>query len=338
MGSYSISYLPAKTMFDKIDSKGFSDTYAAFEKNREIISQRLGAQNPNSDPTKPYYNPSDSSYKPGYADKYGPKSQDVLIPAFLAAYNKQDPNKVSLNPFKAIPMPNWRISYNGLTKFKWAQKIFTNFTITHGYNSTLTVSNYQTNLSYRGNGQPFGQSAKDTLNGNFFPLYNMPNIVLNEQLSPLIGFDMAFKNNVTAKIEYKQSRTQTMNFSDFQLIELKSKQFTIEAGYKIKGLKLPIKIKGKKIRLDNDLNFRFSFSYRDNLTINHRIDEGVPQITAGSRVIFIAPSIDYIVSKRLNVKLFFEQTQTIPKISSGFPTTNTKGGITFRFSLADKIF
>jgi cell surface protein SprA len=126
-----------------------------------------------------------------------------------------------------------------------------------------------------------------------------------------------------------------MNFSDFQLVEINSKQLTVGAGYKIKGLKLPIKIKGKKIRLDNDLNFRFDFSYRDNVTINHRIDESQPQITQGSRTITIQPSIDYIISKRLNVRLFFDQTRTIPKISSGFPTTNTRGGITFRFSLAD---
>jgi cell surface protein SprA len=335
MGSYSISYLPARTMFDPVDKKGFSNTYSTFEKNREIISQRLGLQNNSINQDSVYRNPSTGELNQQYKAGYGPKSQDVLIPAFLAAYNKQDANKVSLNPFKAFPMPNWRISYNGLSKFKWIQKVFTNFTITHGYNSTLTVSSFQTNLSYRGDGSPFGQSAKDTLNGNFFPLYNMPSIVLNEQLSPLLGVDMTFKNGVTAKVDYKQSRTQTMNFSDFQLIELKSKQLTIGAGYKIKGLKLPIKIKGKKIRLDNDLNFRFDFSYRDNITINHRIDEGLPQITAGSRVITIQPSIDYIVSKRLNVRLFFDQTMTVPKISSGFPTTNTKGGITLRFSLAD---
>jgi len=327
MGSYSISYLPARTMFDKIEKDGNSEIYRSFEKNREVISKRLG--------TGAYTNPSDGSVNNAYTKGYGPKSQDVLIPAFLAAYSKSDPNKVSLNPFKAFPMPNWRISYNGLNKFKWAQNIFTNFTITHGYNSTLTINSFSTNLDNTQSIKTTGTNGLDSLNGNYFPLYNMPSIVINEQLSPLLGVDMTFKNNITAKIDYKQSRTQTMNFSDFQLIELKSKQFTIEAGYKIKGLKLPIKIKGKKIRLDNDLNFRFSFSYRDNITVNHRIDQGVPQITAGSRVIFVAPSIDYIISKRLNVKLFFEQTQTIPKISSGFPTTNTRGGITFRFSLAD---
>jgi len=327
MGSYSISYLPARTMFDKTEKDGNSQVYRDFEKNREVISKRLG--------TGTYRNPTDGTLNSAYAYGYGPKSQDVLIPAFLAAYNKQDPNKVKLNPFKAFPMPNWRVSYNGITKFKWAQNIFTNFTITHGYNSTLTVNSFNTNLDYTQAIRNTGSNGVDTLNGNYFPLYNMPSIVINEQLSPLIGVDMTFKNNVTAKVDYKQSRTQTMNFSDFQLIEVKSKQLTVGAGYKIKGLKLPIKIKGKKIRLDNDLSFRFDFSYRDNVTVNHRIDQGVPQITSGSRTITIQPSIDYIVSKRLNVRIFFDQTQTIPKISSGFPTTNTKGGITLRFSLAD---
>ena len=258
-----------------------------------------------------------------------------MIPAFLAAYSKTDANKVQLNPFKAVPLPNWRIAYNGLTKFKWAQNIFTSFTITHGYNSTLTVNSFNTNLDYKGNGEIFQSANRDTLNGNFFSLYNMPSIVMSEQLSPLLGLDMTFKNNVTAKIDYKQSRTQTMNFADFQMIEMQTKQFTIGAGYKIKGLKLPIKIKGKKIRLDNDLSFRFDFSYRDNVTINHRIDEAQPQITQGSRTITIQPSIDYIISKRMNIRLFFDQTQTIPKISTGFKTTNTRGGLTFRFSLTD---
>lgn len=327
MGSYSISYVPAKTMFTKIDKQGFSETYTQFENNRSIISQRLG--------TGVYVNPSDATPNANYTYGYGPKAQQVLIPAFLAAYTKTDANKINLNPFKSFPMPNWRISYNGLTKFKWAQKIFTTFTITHGYNSTLTVNSYQTNLDYTNAlNNNNGNNKTDTLNGNFYPLYNMPSIVINEQLSPLIGLDMTFKNNVTAKFEYKMSRSQAVNFADFQMVENNSKQFTIGAGYKIKGLKLPIKIKGKKIRLDNDLNFKFDFSYRDMITINHRIDVAQPQITAGARTIFINPTIDYVVSKQLNVGLFFEQTMTVPKISTGFPTTNTRGGIKLRFSLS----
>jgi len=334
-GSYSISYLPVQTMFTKITKEGFSETYKQFEANRPIISQRLGALNPNSNPDSSYRNPSNGEVNAGFAQGYGPKSQDVLIPAFLAAYTKTNANKIGLNPFKAIPLPNWRIAYNGFTKFKWMQKVFTNFTLTHGYNSTLTVNSFQTNLDYQGNGEVFGGNRLDTLNGNYFTPFNMPSIVINEQLSPLIGVDMMFKNNLTVKFDYKKSRSLAMNFADFQMVETNSSQITFGAGYKVKGLKLPIKIKGKKVRLDNDLNFRFDFSYRDNVTINHRIDELQPQVTQGNTTITIQPSIDYIINKRMNVRLFFDQTRSTPKISTGFPTVNTRGGLTFRFSLAD---
>lgn len=335
MGSYSISYLPIKTFFAKITKEGYSATYTRFEQDRAIISQRLGYLNPNVRRDSSYRNPSTGETNPAYAEGYGPLSQDVLIPAFLAAYTKSDPHKVNLNPFKAKPLPNWRISYNGFSKFKWIQKVFTNLTISHGYNSTLTINNFQSNLSYLGDGTLFAPRAKDSLSGNYTSLYNMPSVVLNEQFSPLIGVDMTFKNNVTAKFDYKKSRTMTVNFADFQMIELNSQQFTVGAGYKIKGLKLPIKIKGRKIRLDNDLNFRFDFSYRENVTINHRIDQGVPEITQGTKTFSIQPSIDYVVSKRLNVRLFYDQTSTYPKISNSYPTTNIKAGITFRFSLAE---
>ena len=232
-------------------------------------------------------------------------------------------------------MPNWRISYNGLTKFKWMKKIFTNFTISNGYNSTLTVSSYQSNLSYAGGGGQLTSRARDSISGNFYALYNIPSIIINEQFAPLIGIDATTKNNITAKFDFKMSRTLTLSFSDFQMIELDSKQFTIGAGYKIKGLKLPFKLpSGKKIRLNNDLNFKFDFSYRNDITVNHLIDQGPAQITQGMESITISPSVDYIISKQLTLKLFFDQTRTIPKISLTYPTTNTKAGLTLRFTLA----
>ncbi|HWB63046.1 MAG TPA: cell surface protein SprA, partial [Chitinophagales bacterium] len=334
MGSYSISYLPIKSFFTKVSSEGYSSTYDRFIQARSVISQRLGNTNTHSDPNTSYYNPSDSMYSAAFRDGYGPLSQDVLIPAFLAAYSKKDPNKISLNPFNQFPMPNFRISYSGLSKFKWAQKYFSNITLSSAYNSTLTVTSYQTNLSYLGDGTLYGAQQKDSLSGNFYSLYTMPSVIINEQFSPLIGLDLTMKNNVTAKFDYRMSRTLTMSFADFQMIEMNSKQFTIGAGYKIKGLMLPFKLpNGKKIRLNNDLSFRFDFSYRDNIIINHLIDQGNPQITQGAQTITIQPSIDYIVSKQLTVRLFFDQTRTIPKISSSYPTTNTKAGLTLRFSL-----
>jgi cell surface protein SprA len=332
VGTYSISYVPVKTFFREIDSKGLSQTYSEFERNREIISARLGASNPNSNGTfVPPLDPTQANTN--YRQGYGPKQQDVLIASFLAAYNKQDARTVNLNPFNSTPMPNWRISYNGLTKIKWLQKVFSTFNLSHGYSSTLSVSSFTTNLDAKkdNNGN---LSRIDTISGNFYAGYTMPSVVMNESFSPLIGIDMTFVNKISARFDYKKSRTLTMNFADYQLIENKSTTITAGLGYTIKGLKLSfIKINGKKLRLDNDLKFRLDVSWRDAITVNHRIDEGTPQITSGSSTLTISPAIDYMVNKNINVRVFVDYNQTTPRVLSSFPTTNIKGGIQLRMSL-----
>lgn len=334
IGSYTISYLPVKTMFQKIDAKGLSNVYKDFETNRMIVSRRLQNENANSQGNFSVRDTSGTMKEnPNYAYGYGPTSQEVLIPAFLAAYFGKDANKTNLNPFKSFPLPNWNISYSGLNKFAWIRKVVQNISFTHGYSSTLTVSSFQTNLDYRGTGALAGGNRIDTLNGNYYPLYAIPNIIINESFSPLIGVDMTFKNNIQARFDYKKSRTLSLGFFDYQMIEDNSEQFTFGAGYKIRGLKLPFKFRGRRIRLDNDLNFRFDFSYRDNITVNHRLDADLPQITNGSTTYSIQPSIDYVISQRLNIRVFVDYNKTVPKISTGFPTTNTRGGVTLRFTL-----
>ncbi|HZF99829.1 MAG TPA: cell surface protein SprA, partial [Chitinophagales bacterium] len=121
-GTYSITYVALATAFQPSDS-GYSEAFTAFSDYRSIISRRLQSTNPNSNGD--YFNPVDETTNENYAAGYGPYSQDVLVPAFLAAYTGKDPNEVKLgNVFRKLPLPNWRIAYNGLGKLKWAKKLF----------------------------------------------------------------------------------------------------------------------------------------------------------------------------------------------------------------------
>jgi cell surface protein SprA len=119
------------------------------------------------------------------------------------------------------------------------------------------------------------------------------------------------------------------------MIENNSTGITAGLGYRIKGLKMPFKSKGKKVILHNDLNMRFDFSLRDNTIVNHLLDEGVSRPTAGARIITVSPSIDYVISKQLTIRMFVDRNKTIPRTSISFPTTTTRAGVTLRFSLAD---
>jgi cell surface protein SprA len=90
--------------------------------------------------------------------------------------------------------------------------------------------------------------------------------------------------------------------------------------------------KGKK--LENDVTMRFDFSWRDDATANSRLDQNTAFGTAGQKVIRISPSIDYVMSSRINVKLYFEQNRVIPKIATSAPITTTRAGVQIRVSLA----
>jgi cell surface protein SprA len=175
----------------------------------------------------------------------------------------------------------------------------------------------------------------DTISGNFVTLNDIPNIVISESLSPLIGIDVTMKNDITAKFDFKKSRTLSMNFVDYQLSENKSTEFTIGMGYKLEGFQMPFKWRGRPLRLENELTFKFDMSWRDDLIINYRLDQNLAEPTGGVRTVTINPTVDYVVNDRLNVQLFFNRTRTVPKISSSFPVTSTDAGLRVRFTLTE---
>ena len=336
-GSFSVSYIALSTMFTPVKPNEVTTTFQKFQDYRIQLSQRLAEQNPKWQS----FGPSQQFTSDGYYAGYGRYAQDVLIPAFIAAYTGKSPTSVPLikrdnpnirsNPFSGIlPRPNWRLTYNGLTRIKGFEKIFTNFTITHGYTGTLSMNNFTSALLYRDTlGYP---SFIDTLTGNFIPYFLVPNISISEQFVPLIDIDMQFTNQLTARFEYKKSRTVSLSLIDFQLSESRSTEFTIGAGYRKRGAFSWIKFKGKP--LQNDASFRLDVGLRDDITANSRLDQTQALPTNGQKVITINPTIDYVISNRVNLKLYFEQRRVEPKISTSPPITTTRAGVQIRISLA----
>ena len=339
-GTFNISFISFKTLFEKNKPDELSNAFMKFENYRNIISGRLGKLNPYSG----------QQGADGYYKGYGQYAQDVLIPAFIAAYTGKDPKTISLlnenntsvrtNPFSGyFPKPNWRISYNGLSRLPFFQKIFTSFNLTHAYNSTLSMSSFNSSLLYN---DPLGiryPGFIDTVSGNFVPYFAVPNITIQEAFAPLLNIDMQFVNQLQARIGFNKSRQLSLSLIDYQMTESHSTEFTFGGGWKKRGLRLPFKIKmpGKNEsskKLDNDLNFRLDFSIRDDITSNSRLDQGTALPTGGQKTITISPSIDYVMSNRINVKLYFDQRRVTPKISTSPPIVTTRAGLQIRISLA----
>jgi cell surface protein SprA len=343
-GGFDVSYIAFKTLFGKFDPNRVSATFKTFEANRLILSKRLGTANP--------YSNGQPVGADGYYYGYNRYAIDVLIPSFIAAYTGQNPDNVALikqsnanirsNPFKSIlPRPNWKIDYNGLSRVKGLEKIFTNFTLSHGYTGNLSMNGFTSALLYQDISRFGYPSFYDTVSNNFVPYFLVPNVTISEQFSPLVGFDMMFTNQLQAKFEYTKTRTLSLSLYDFQLSEVRSTEFVIGAGYRKRGLKLLAGLKLPKFldkdgkgTLDNEINFRLDFRIRDNVTANSRLDQDNNFATGGSKEITIVPTIDYTLNNRVQLKLYFDQRRVKPYISSSAPTTNTRAGVQVRISLA----
>jgi len=343
-GGFDVSYISYKTLFGNFNPNQISETFLTFQNSRRTISQRLGALNK--------YNDGRPLEANGYAYGYNKYAIDVLIPAFIAAYSGQDPNSVALikqsnaniksNPFsKIMPRPNWKLDYNGLSRVKGLEKIFTNVTISHGYNGSLSMNGFTSALLYQDVSRYGYPSFFDTISKNYIPYFMLPNITIQEQFAPLVGLDMTFTNQFQFKIDYTKQRTLSLSLVDFQLSETRSTEFAIGAGYRKRGLKLFGGLKLPKFlskdggsKLDNEINFRFDLKVRDNVTVNNRLDQNSTLPTGGSKEITLSPTIDYYLNSRVNIKLFFDQRRINPYISSSAPMTNTRAGVQLRISLA----
>jgi cell surface protein SprA len=343
-GGFNVTYIAFNTLFGKYDPNRISATFLKFQDYRKILSQRLGAKNTYN---KLQGNPTGAD---GYALGYGRYAVDVLVPAFIAAYTGQDPTKVALikqqnsniksNPFSGIlPKPNWSITYNGLSRVAGLDKIFTNFSLSHAYNASLGMNSFTSALYYRDASQYGYPSFIDTTAGsnNYIPFFLVPNITIQEQFSPLIGIDMTFTNQLSLKFDYTKQRQLSLSLIDYQLSEVRSTEITFGAGFRKRGLKLPFKVpftKKDTKKLDNEINFNIAFSIRNNVSSNSILDQNSAFATNGSREVTISPTLDYYISNRINIKLYFDQRRVNPYISSSAPTIDTRAGVQVRISLA----
>jgi cell surface protein SprA len=336
-GNFSISVISWGTAFEKISKANdyVSPTFEAFKNDAIIISERRAAERQKIDPgydpdTDPLTgNPIEGPFKSGY----GSTSREVLIPAFIAAYTKSNPRKVGLEPFPSAlrMMPNWRINFDGLSKFEFVQRTFRSINIMHQYRSTYQIGSYTTNLSYEVDGS--GINRIRDLQNNYIQQYEINVVSISEQFSPLINIDMNWKNSLTTRFEWKKSRTVSLNLTSNQIADARINELIFGAGYRFDNVQIILKTGGGQRALKSDLNLRLDLSVRDNKTLARKLVENVNQPVVGQKVFTIGTTADYVLSDRFNLQIFADHTMNNPFVASTFPTSNTNFGFSLKFTL-----
>ena len=143
-GNFSMTYITIGSAFEGAskDNNYYSEAFEDFKNNRIDISRRLGDAK-----SITTFSPDEPEYREGY----GSLSQDVMGPAFLAAYGSYyDKNSIPLNLFQKIPLPNWSVRYNGLKDLPYLKKLFKSINLSHAYRSSYNIGSFILNPASNG--------------------------------------------------------------------------------------------------------------------------------------------------------------------------------------------
>ena len=355
-GSLTMTTLSLGTAFESQGNanNGYhSPTFNRFVQSLDSYRDRVEAQYNNATYPASY---GGGHFTPavGSVNKY---SADVMVPAFLNAYTSMSGNGLNIFPSLRSLLPNWSIRYSGLSRLPFFEQFFKSVNINHAYRSIFAIGSYQSYSTWQEymNGLGF---ITDATTGNPIPssMYNISQVSINEAFSPLLGVDVTLQNNLTARLEYRQTRVLSLSMTSVQLNEASSKDWVIGIGYRINdfnlfnnGTRRVAKSKKKKTSdssqqdnsssrqnngLNRDLNLRLDMSYRQQASLTRDIASLTSAASSGNTAFKFSFLSDYTLSRLVTASLYYDLQINTPLLSSGsYPTTTHDFGVSLRLSL-----
>lgn len=347
IGNFSIStnmfFSTAFWDSDEINSRAFDN----LRQNRLIFADRLAerhygttdvprygdALNPIPAPTAPGYQFFKANE--GYPIGFGKNNQSVLIPSFLAAYHNSDPNKTFMGAFRNMPLPNWNIKFTGFMKLKFFKDNFRRFSVQSGYKANYTINSFRTNLAY--NNPELSTNNRDNDGfGNFVNPVLINNVNLVEQFNPLVRLDFEMNNSLKVLAEMKKDRSMSLSFDNNLLTEVQGQEYTVGLGYRVKDVTFASTLADNPQGvIKSDINMRADFSLRSNKTIVRNLDLDNNLLGAGQYLMSVKFTADYTFSRNLTALFFYDHTFTKAVISTAFPLTTIRGGLTLRYNFGN---
>ena len=323
-GYFEISTNMINTSFFRSDVNG-SEAFERFKDNRLAVANRLATER-GIDITNP-----NNLDQYGYPKGYSRTSQEVLAPAFLAAYQGRDVSKVSNGFFKSMPIPGWRMRYTGLTDIGWFKQKFKRVTLEHRYEASYTVNSYQTNYEYLQNPDQVNTA------GNYPSKIVASNINMVERFSPLVRFEFETKTDFKFAATINKNRMLSMSFDNNLLTEMNGTDYRFDVGFRIKDVTLQTDFEGvdNNGRIVSDLLINLGFQWQRNATLIRYLDYNNNQVGAGSDILSITANAEYKFSKNFTGAFYYDHRFSKAVISTMYPVTNVRSGVSLRYNFGN---
>ena len=282
-----------------------------------------------------------------------PYSADVMVPAFLSTYTSMSKG-LSIFPSLMKMLPNWTVRYSGLSRLPWFRDHFKSVNINHSYKSIYAVGAYQSYSTFVQLLNPDMGFISDATTGGPIPnsMYNVSMVSINESFSPLLGVDVTFLNDLTTRLEYRQTRSLALSMTSVQLNEALSRDWVLGMGYKLNNFNFFGLVGSRKVKTrskakaqpetitptsrstNHALNLRLDVSWRRQAAITRDIATVSSTATSGNSAFKFAFSAEYTLSRLLSMSFYLDRQTNTPLLSSSsYPTTTQDFGLSVKFSL-----
>ena len=249
-----------------------------------------------------------------------------------------DLNYIPKGDFKSIItslIPNWKVTCDALMKITAFRKTFKSFNLNHAYKSTYNIGNYEsiTDWTSMYGIDNYGISGTNDDYNNISSRYDVSSVSITENFSPLFGVDASLKNSLSMKFEVKKSRTVQLDIPGNQILESSSMEYVFGSGYRFDDIGMIIKVGKSQKKVKNDLNLRADVGFKNTDAYIRVIDDEYSQLSSGLKSLTLKFSADYVLSERLNIKLYYDCKSSTPKVSDGYPTVSHDFGIALKINL-----
>lgn len=219
----------------------------------------------------------------------------------------------------SFPFPNWNMTITGVEKFPFFGQFASSVTIENNFESEYSKSFSVNNTDIE---IPSAQEVKQS----FTPLFGIN-----------MTFKEAFSGNLTASFKYNTAKILRLIPTSNLITASNNSDWSVSASYSKAGFEIPF----FGLSLQNDIAFSLSVTKTNNEPIDYRFTplstnnkpERLPG--NGSSVFTINPSIQYSLSSKVQMQLFYKYIRTEPteQTVTTVPRTSNEGGLNIRISI-----
>src|SRR5690606_24854176 len=218
----------------------------------------------------------------------------------------------------SFPFPNWNMTITGVEKFPFFGQFASSVTIENNFESEYSKSFSVDNRDIE---TPSAQEVKQS----FTPLFGIN-----------MTFKEAFSGNLTASFKYNTAKILRLIPASNLITASNNSDWSISASFSKAGFEIPF----FGLSLQNDIAFSLSVTRTENEPIDYRftpLGNGIADKLPGngSTVFTINPSIQYSLSSKVQMQLFYKYIRTEPTAETftTVPRTSNEGGLNIRISI-----